>query len=135
VTGPSLLRTVGGCLAAVLVSGWLAVVEVFWLPLRIGGVLLPLSVVGAVVGNLAIGAAARRLSGSGTAAVLAAVAWLVVVVAAMIPRTEGDLLIVGGGGAGIVNVVFLMAGVVSAAYATGRALVTGRAGSGSGGAR
>jgi hypothetical protein len=129
------LRTAGGSLAAVLVSAWLAVVEVFWLPLRIGGVLVPLSVVGAVVGNLVIGAAARRMSGPGTVAVLAAVAWLVVVVAAMIPRSEGDLLIVGAGDTGIVNVVFLMAGVVSAAYATGRALATGRAGSGTGGAR
>jgi hypothetical protein len=129
------LRTAGWGLAAVLVSAWLAVVEVFWLPLRIGGVLVPLSVVGAVAGNLAIGAAARRLSGTGTAAVLAAGAWLVVVVAAMIPRSEGDLLIVGGGTTGVVNIVFLMAGVVSAAYATGRALARGRAGSGTGGAR
>jgi hypothetical protein len=129
------LRTAGWCVLAVLVSAWLAVVEVFWLPLRIGGVLLPLSVVGAVVGNLAIGTGARRLSGSGAATVLAAVAWLVVVVAAMIPRSEGDLLIVGRGDTGIVNLVFLMAGVVSAAYATGRALATGRAGSGTGGAR
>ena len=132
---PPALHTLGWSLVAVLVSGWLAVVEVFWLPLRIGGVLLPLSVVGAVAGNLAIGTAARRLSGSGTAAVVVAVTWLVVVVAAMIPRTEGDLVIVGGGGTGIVSVVFLMAGVVSAAYATGRALATGRRGSDSGGAR
>jgi hypothetical protein len=129
------LRTAGWGLAAVLVSAWLAVVEVFWLPLRIGGVLVPLSVVGAVAGNLTIGAAARRLSGTATAAVLAAGAWLVVVVAAMIPRSEGDLLIVGGGTTGVVNIVFLMAGVVSAAYATGRALARGRAGSGTGGAR
>jgi hypothetical protein len=129
------LRTAGGSLAAVVVSAWLAIVEVFWLPLRIGGVLLPLSVVGAVVGNLVIGAGARRLAGSGTAAVRAAVTWLVVVVAAMIPRSEGDLLIVGAGDTGIGNIVFLMAGVVSAAYATGRALATGRAGSGTGGAR
>jgi hypothetical protein len=129
------LRTAGGSLVAVLVSAWLAVVEVFWLPLRIGDVLLPLSVVGAVVGNLLIGAAARRLAGWGPAAVLTAVAWLVIVVAAMIPRSEGDLLIVGGGATGAVNVVFLMAGVVSAAYASGTALSTGRRGSGSGGAR
>jgi hypothetical protein len=117
-----LLRTTGWCVAAVLVSGWLAVVEVFWLPLRIDGVLVPLSVAAAVVGNLLIGTAARRLSGSGVVAVLAAAAWLVVVVAALIPRSEGDLLIVGGGDTGVVNIVFLLAGVVSAAYATGRAL-------------
>jgi hypothetical protein len=135
VTRPPPLHIAGWSLVAVLVSAWLAVVEVFWLPLRIGGVLLPLSVVGAVVGNLLVGAAARRLSGSGAAAVLAAVAWLVVVVAAMIPRPEGDLLIVGVGDTGVVNVVFLMAGVVSAAYSTGRALATGRGGSGNGGAR
>jgi hypothetical protein len=135
VTRPPPLQTAGWSLVAVLVSAWLALVEVFWLPLRIGGVLLPLSVVGAVVGNLLVGAAARRLSGSGAAAVLPAVAWLVVVVAAMIPRSEGDLLIVGGGTTGVVNIVFLMAGVVSAAYSTGRALARGAAGSGSGGAR
>ena len=135
MTTPPALRTAGWSLAAVLVSAWLAVVEVFWLPLRIGGVLVPLSGVGAVAGNLAIGTAAHRLSRSGAPAVVAAVTWLVVVVAAMIPRPEGDLLIVGGGGTGIVSVVFLMAGVVSAAYATGRALATGRRGSGSGGAR
>ena len=119
---PLTLRTVGWSVAAVLISGWLAVIEVFWLPLRIDGVLIPLSVVAAVVGNLVIGTAARRLSGSSAAAVLAAAAWLVVVVAAMIRRSEGDLLIVGGGSTGVVNIVFLLAGVVSAAYATGRAL-------------
>jgi hypothetical protein len=129
------LRTAGWSLAAVLVSAWLAVVEVFWLPLRIAGVLLPLSVLGAVVGNLLVGAAARRLSGWGAAAVLTAGAWLVVVVAALIPRSEGDLLIVGGGDTGVVNIVFLMAGVVSAAYASGSGLATGRGGSGTGGAR
>jgi hypothetical protein len=53
----------------------------------------------------------------------------------MIPRSEGDLLIVGGGATGVVNIVYLMVGVVSAAYATGKALPTRRAGSGSGGAR
>jgi hypothetical protein len=135
VTGPTPLRAAGWSLVAVVVSAWLAVVEVFWLPLRIGGVLLPLSVLGAVVGNLLVGAAACRLSGRGAAAVLTAATWLVVVVAAMIPRSEGDLLIVGVGDTGVVNVVFLMAGVVSAAYSTGRALARGRGGSGTGGAR
>ncbi len=61
----------GWGIVAVLVSGWLALVEVFWLPLRIGGVLVPLSVVGAVVGNLmltASGAPAVRLPGGRGAA-------------------------------------------------------------------
>jgi hypothetical protein len=135
VTRPAQLRAAGWSLLAVVVSAWLAVVEVFWLPLRVGGVLLPLSVLGAVVGNLLVGAAARRLSGWGPAALLTAAAWLLVVVAAMIPRSEGDLLIVGGGDTGVVNIVFLMAGVVSAAYASGRALTTARGGSGTDGDR
>ncbi|MGZ4548802.1 MAG: DUF6113 family protein [Blastococcus sp.] len=95
--------------------------------------------------------ATRRLSGSGVVAVLPAVTWLVVVVAAMMRRREGDLLIVGGGDTGVVNLAFLLVGVVAAAYAAGRALAeprrppvspapdaagaAARTGSGSGGAR
>jgi len=155
MTAARTLARAGWAVLAVAVAGWLAVVEVFWLPLRADGVLLPVSVVAAAAGNLLIVWATRRFSGSGVVAVLPAVAWLVVVVAAMIRRPEGDLLIVGGGDTGVVNLAFLLVGVVSAAYATGRALaeprrrqvsrrpagagtavpVPGRTGSGSGGAR
>jgi hypothetical protein len=150
--GQALARA-GWAVLAVLVAGWLAVVEVFWLPLRVDGVLVPVSVAAAVVGNLLIVRAARWLSGSGAVALLPAVAWLVVVVAAMIRRPEGDLLIVGGGDTGVVNLAFLLVGVVAAAVAAGRALAVprrppvsrrldeagaartpGRIGSGSGGA-
>jgi len=130
-----------GAVAGTLLAGWLALVEVFWLPLRVGGVLVPVSVVAAVVGNLLIVGAVRRVTGSGLAAVLPAVAWLVVVVPAMIRRPEGDLIIIGGGATGVVNLSFLLLGVVAAAYAVGRALSgprrppISRAGSGSGGAR
>ncbi|HEV7213360.1 MAG TPA: hypothetical protein VGN47_16735 [Blastococcus sp.] len=150
-----MLARAGWAVLAVLVAGWLAIVEVFWLPLRADGVLVPVSVVAAAAGNLLIVRATRRLSGSGVVAVLPAVAWLVVVVAAMVRRREGDLLIVGGGDTGVVNLAFLLVGVVAAAYAAGRALaeprrppvtrrpdgdevaapVPGRTGSGSGGAR
>jgi hypothetical protein len=80
---------VGWGLVAVLVSGWLALVEVFWLPLRIGGLLVPLSIVGAVVGNLMLTAAAHRVSGSRVVALLPALVWGVVAVAAMMRRPEG----------------------------------------------
>jgi hypothetical protein len=148
------LARAGWAVLAVLLAGWLAVVEVFWLPLRVDGVLVPVSVVAAVVGNLLVVRAARWLSGSGVVALLPAVAWVVVVVAAMIRRPEGDLLIVGGGDTGVVNLGFLLVGVVAAAFAAGRALAEprrasvsrrdgagaagqapGRTGSGSGGAR
>jgi len=113
---------VGGGALAVVVAVWLAVVEVFWLPLRIAGVLVPLSVVVAVVANLLLPRLALRLSGSRLVAVLTGVAWLVVVVAGMIRRPEGDLLITGGGATGVVNLAFLLLGVLAAAFAVGRAL-------------
>jgi hypothetical protein len=136
-------------LTAVVVAAWLALVEVFWLPLRVGGVLVPLSIVVAVAANLLLPAAALRLSGSRLVAVLPAVPWLVVAVAAMIRRPEGDLVMSGGGALGVVNLAFLMLGVLAAAFSVGRALggplrpwvgpdavpAPDRAGSGSGGAR
>jgi hypothetical protein len=134
---------------AVVVATWLALVEVFWLPLRVGGVLVPVSVLVAVVGNLLLPAAALRWSGSRLVAVLPAVAWLVVAVGAMVRRPEGDLIMTGGGATGVVNLAFLMIGVLAAAFSVGRVLggprrppvrpeavpVPDPAGSGSGGAR
>jgi hypothetical protein len=134
---------------SVVVAAWLALVEVFWLPLRVAGVLVPLSIVVAVVANLMLPAAALRLSGSRLVAVLPAATWLVVAVAAMLRRPEGDLVMTGVGAAGVVNLAFLMIGVLAAAFSVGRVLGGARptavrpegipardpAGSGSGGAR
>jgi hypothetical protein len=143
-------ETVAWGVVAVLVAGWLALVEVFWLPLRIGGVLVPLSVLAAVVGNLLLVGAAHRLSGSRVVAVLPALVWLVVAVAAMMRRPEGDLVMTGGGATGTINLGFLLLGVTAAAFGVGRALAGPRrrplvgpdgatppapAGSGTGGAR
>ncbi len=140
-------RQVGGGVVVLVVAVWMALVEVFWLPLRVGGLLLPLSVVAAVVANLLLPRLALRLSGSKVVAGLTGVAWLVVIVAGMIRRPEGDLLITGGGATGVVNLAFLLCGVLAAAFAVGRALggprppvtrnapAPARAGSGSGGAR
>jgi hypothetical protein len=140
------VRLLGWGVAAVLVALWLALVEVFWLPLRVGGLLVPLSVVAAVGANLLLPAATRRLSGSRLVAVLPAVVWLVVAIGAMTRRTEGDLVITGGGVTGTVNLAFLLLGVLAASLAVGRVLGGGpvvrpgaaprdRAGSGTGGAR
>jgi hypothetical protein len=141
------LALVGWAVAAVVVAAWLAVVEVLWLPLRIFGVLLPLSVPAAVGGNLLLVAAAYRLSRSRVVAVLPAVVWVVIALAASRQRAEGDLLITGGGVTGAVNLAFLLLGVVAAAFAAGRVLAGPRrprgpaaevsppAGSGTGGAR
>ena len=134
-------RVAGGLLVVVLAL-WLALVEVFWLPLRVSGIPVPVSVVAAVVGNLLLVALAARLTGSRLAAVLPALVWLVVAVGASLRRPEGDLLLVGSGVLGFLSLAFLLAGVVAAAFAVGKVLATprdglrpGRTGSGSGGAR
>jgi hypothetical protein len=140
----SALRLLGWSLLAVLLSGWLALVEVFWLPLRAGGVPVPVSVAAAVVGNLLLVPAARRVSGSRVVALVPAVVWVVVAIGGALRRPEGDLLITGGDAATqVVNLAFLLLGVVAAAFGVGRVLggparppvrpVGG--GSGSGGAR
>jgi hypothetical protein len=142
---------VGWAVVVVAVAAWLALVEVFWLPLRVGGVLVPASVLAAVAGNLLLVGAALRLTGSRLVAVLPAVAWLVVVVAAMMRRPEGDLVIIGRGALGVIGLAFLLLGAVAAAVAVGRVLATprtppvtpgtdsgpsrSRAGGGNGGAR
>lgn len=144
-------ETAGWGVLAVLVAAWLALVEVFWLPLRMGGVVVPLSVLAAVAGNLLLVGQAQRLSGSRAVAVAPAITWLVVVIGAMMRRPEGDLVLVGTGDSGVVNLVFLLLGVTAAALAVGGALarpgrrpvsppgpsdpVPDRAGSGNGGAR
>ena len=125
-------------------AAWLAVVEVLWLPLRIGGWLLPVSVLAAVVGNLVLVDLVLRRSGSRAVALLPALTWIGVAGAATMRRPEGDLLLIGGGGLGAVGLAFLLLGVLAAAVAIGRALATppalptgrpGPAGSDSGGAR
>ena len=117
---------VGWGLAALVAGTWLALVEVFWLPLRVGGVLLPVSVLAAVVGNLLVVRTAYRLSRSRLVAVLPALAWLTVALAATQRRPEGDLVITGGGALGYVGLAFLLFGVVAAAFAVGRVLAAPR---------
>ncbi|MGY1653817.1 hypothetical protein [Geodermatophilus sp. SYSU D01119] len=114
----------GAAVLAVAVAAWLALVEVFWLPLRIGGVLVPLSVLAAAGGNFLLVSAAHRLTGSRVVAVLPAVTWLAIALAATARRPEGDLVAVGTGGLGTVTLAFLGLGVVGAAVAVGRVLAT-----------
>ncbi|TFV63037.1 hypothetical protein E4P41_05865 [Geodermatophilus sp. DF01-2] len=119
------LRLAAGLLVVVL-AAWLALVEVFWLPLRVFGVLVPVSVVAAVAGNLLLVALAARLTRSRLAAVLPAGVWLTVAVAASIRRPEGDLVLTGDGALGLANLAFLLLGVVAAAFAVGRVLAAPR---------
>jgi hypothetical protein len=123
-------------LAALAGAAALAVVEVLWVPLRIGGVLVPVSVVAAVVGTPVLVELVLRGSRSRAVAVLPAVAWVCVAAGASLRRPEGDLLIVAGGGLGAVGLAFLLLGALSAVAAVARVLSRpGPGGSGSGGAR
>ena len=121
-----MIRRLGAALLVTVLAAWLALVEVFWLPLRVFGVPVPVSVVAAVVGNLLLVGLAARLTGSRLAAVLPAVVWLVIAVAASLRRPEGDLLLVGGGVLGYLSLAFLLAGVVAAAFAVGKVLAAPR---------
>ena len=116
------LVVAGGSVTLVVGAAWLALVELFWLPLRVGGVLVPVSVVAAVIGNLLLVGLALRLTGSRLVAALPALTWVGVVLAAMVGRPEGDLVLTGGGALGVVNLAFLLLGVTAAAFAVGRAL-------------
>jgi hypothetical protein len=137
------LQLLGWAVVAVVAAAWLALVEVFWLPWRIGGVPVPISVLAAVVGNVLLVDGARRLSRSRLVAVLPALVWLGIALAASMRRPEGDLLLPGGDAVtSTLNLGFLLLGVVAAAFAVGRALGTPAArvtppdaGSDSGGAR
>jgi hypothetical protein len=116
--------TAGWAVVAVAVATWLALVEVFWLPLRLGGVPVPLSVLAAAAGNVLLVRLAHRASGSRTVAVLPAAAWLVVALGAMVRRPEGDLVLVGSGVLGVIGMAFLLFGVLGAAFACARVLAT-----------
>ncbi|MGR7025534.1 hypothetical protein [Geodermatophilus sp. URMC 62] len=126
MTGRRVGELVGAAVLAVAVAGWLALVEVFWLPLRLFGVLVPLAVAVAVTGNLLLVAGAHRLSGSRAVGVLPALTWLLVALAATVRRPEGDLVAVGSGGLGVVTLAFLGLGVLAAAFAVGRVLTARR---------
>jgi hypothetical protein len=139
---PRALTLAAWSVLGVVGAGWFAVVEVMWLPLRVGGLLLPVSVVAAVAGNLLLVDLVLRWSGSRVVAVLPALVWAVVAYAATLRRPEGDLLIVASGGLGAVDLAFLLLGMLAAVIAIARALTAGPpdlrpapAGSGSGGAR
>jgi hypothetical protein len=114
--------TAGRGLVVLVVAAWLALVEVFWLPLHLLGVPFPLSVVAAVAGNMLLPSLAVGWSGSRLVAVLPGITWLGIALAAMVRRPEGDLILTGTGTTGVVGLVFLLVGALAAAVATGSVL-------------
>ncbi len=114
-------RVAGGGVILVL-AAICAIVEVFYLPLRAGPVLLPVSVLAAVAGNVAFTRAMYEVAGSVWPAMLPGVVWLAVIGRSAIARPEGDQLITDGGAStaiAVVNLGFLLLGSLALAFAVG----------------
>ena len=114
---PRWVRVGGGLLvAAAAVEA--AVLEVFYVPLRAGRVVLPVSVVAAVVLNVALPRLMYAATRSRGATVAPAALWLVVVVGLSLGRPEGDVVLPGTG----MGLALLLGGAAAAAYGIARAL-------------
>lgn len=114
-------RVLAGVLVLLLAAAC-AIVEVFYLPLRAGSVLVPLSVVAAVAGNLVFTRTMYELTGAVWPAFLPGAVWLAVIGRSAIARPEGDLLITDGGSStqtAVVNLAFLLLGSLALAFALG----------------
>jgi hypothetical protein len=117
-----LLLRLGGLFVAVVAAVASAVLEVFLVPLRIGTVLIGLSVVLAVLGNLTLVWFTHVVTEWRWAVALPAVAWFAVFLPASGRTAEGDLLLTGNNWVGITTT---LAG--STAFAIGASrLILGR---------
>lgn len=105
----------GGAYALVLVlTVLLAVWGAFLVPFRVGGTLVPLCWLLALVGNVVLGRAGGRLLGK-TGTIVVGLVWLVVAFTLGTKRSEGDLIVPGT----TVGLVFLLAGAVASAVSYG----------------
>jgi hypothetical protein len=73
-----------------------AVLELLFVPLYIGPVVIPVSVLAAVAANFYLPQWGRELTGRAAGAVAPIAVWLVVIVPlSLMPRPEGDLFVLG----------------------------------------
>ena len=119
--GELVLRVVGTVLV-VLAAMELTLIECYLVPLRVGSVPLPVSVLLAVVGNVLAARLTARVGGVAALAAVPAVLWLVTVLVLAVPRAEGDLVVPGT----LTGLVFLFAGSVAGAFGVGTALTRSR---------
>jgi hypothetical protein len=99
----------------VLLSVWAA----FYSPLRAGTVPLPVSLL-ALAGLLRLGVLAGRAVGWPAAALLALL-WTAVTLPLSVPRREGDLVVQGLYGTGLVGTLYLLGGIVGWVVVVGAA--------------
>ncbi len=104
------------CLVAILAGIWAILLS----PLHIGTAIVPVTVLVAIVANIALPTLARRLIDSTVAAALPYLAWLAtVIVLGLLPRPSGDVLLPGGGIQQVVSLGMLLAGVLAGAVTLG----------------
>ena len=101
-------------LLTVLLALWGA----FLVPFRVGGTLVPVSLVIAVVGNVLVGRAGARVAGS-TGAVVPGLLWVALTLVLSSRRAEGDVVVPGS----TVGMGFLLAGALASAVAYGAAVL------------
>jgi len=90
----------------------------FLVPFRVGGTLVPVSLVIAVVGNVLVGRAVARLAGS-TGALVTGGLWIAVTLVLSSRRAEGDVVVPGSA----VGLAFLLTGALASAVAYGAAVL------------
>nr|MDT0661690.1 hypothetical protein [Micromonospora sp. DSM 115978] len=98
------LRIVGGVLS-VLAAALTAVLELIFATLRVGGHLVGVSALLAVVANIALSWFARRAVGRAWAIALPALTWFALMVVAAGGTTEGDILLAGNNWVGLAMIV------------------------------
>jgi uncharacterized protein DUF6113 len=119
---PMWLRVLGGVLVGVA-AVQSALLEVFYVPLRAGTVILPVSALAAVVLNVLLPRLMYRATQVRRATVVPAALWLVVVVGLAMGRPEGDVVLPGSSNAiGVVALVVLFGGAAAAAFGVARAM-------------
>ncbi len=101
-------------LLTVLLALWGA----FLVPFRVGGALVPVSLVIAVVGNVLVGRAGARVAGS-AGAVVPGLLWVGLTLVLSGRRAEGDVVVPGSA----VGLAFLLAGALASAVAYGAAVL------------
>jgi hypothetical protein len=104
-----------GGIAVVCAVGVLsAILEVLLIPLRIGAVMIPITVLFAIGGNVALPQLAKVFVDASGAMVAAFLSWLLpMLVLSLLPRPEGDVLVRGGGGEQWVYYGVLLGGAIA----------------------
>ncbi|SDX98528.1 hypothetical protein SAMN05444365_101293 [Micromonospora pattaloongensis] len=97
------LRVLGGVIS-VVAAVLTAALEVLFATVRIGGALIGVSVLMAVVGNLALSWFAQRAVGARWALALPSIAWFAAMVVAAGGTTEGDVLLSSRNWVGITTI-------------------------------